>query len=114
MYSPGGERLFTIGHDSHLRVHDVLQLYLPTKVLPVSSTPMQKVAMSLSADGQLLCTATKAEGDRFASLLIFSGAHARNTCLRKHIAFPGSAHIRACLVVHSALLLSTDGAVLQG
>jgi hypothetical protein len=74
IYSPDGERLFTIGQDAHLRVHDVLQLYLPIRVLPVASAPLTKVTMALSEDGALLCTATKTPGQKFASILLFSGA----------------------------------------
>lgn len=74
IYSPNGEHLFTIGPDGHLRVHDVLQLYLPIKVLPLGSAPQSKVAMSLSPDGKLLCTSSKAASEEHASLLLFSGA----------------------------------------
>jgi hypothetical protein len=73
LYSPDGERLFSISRDAHLRVHDVLQLYLPIKVLPLSSAHMHRVAMALSTDGSMLCTATKLPTDKFASLLLFSG-----------------------------------------
>lgn len=72
-YSPDGDRLFTIGQDGHLRVHDVLQMYLPIQVLPIAAGQLAKVAMALSADARQLCTATKAQGQKFASLLLFAG-----------------------------------------
>ena len=73
MYSHDGERFFTIGEDAHLRVHDVLQLYLPIRVLPLTSLPTSKAAMALSHDSELLCASTQAPGLQNASLLLFTG-----------------------------------------
>lgn len=109
MYSPDGERLFTVGRDGRLRVHDVLQLYLPTKVLPLSSGPLQRACLALSRSGERLCTATKPAADGHAALLLFSGAPA----MCRHARVRASAGVMYCgspadALQYTALL---DGAV---
>ena len=100
MYSPDGERLFTVSRDGRLHVHDVLQLYLPTKVLPLSSSPLQRACLALSQNGQRLCTATKPAPEGHAALLLFLGAstsgslHSARPHERVTLGGRGAAHLR--------------------
>lgn len=74
MFSPDGERLLSLGQDGYIHVHDVLQVYLPSKVLTLAPAKVQSAAMAMSGDGSLLAAAVHVAGQAFSSILLYSGA----------------------------------------
>ena len=77
MFSPDGERLLSLGKDGYIHVHDVLQVYMPSKVLALAPTKVLSAAMAMSADGGLLAASVRVAGQAFSSILLYSGS-----CLR--------------------------------
>lgn len=73
IFSPDGERLLSLGNDGYIHVHDVLQVYLPSKVLALAPAKVQSAAMAMSADGSLLAASVRIAGHTYSSILLYSG-----------------------------------------
>jgi len=73
MFSPDGERLLSLGNDGYIHVHDVLQVYLPSKVLALAPAKVTSAAMAMSADGSLLAASVRIAGHAHSSILLYSG-----------------------------------------
>ena len=64
----------SLGHDGYVHVHDVLQMYMPSKVLALAPGNVQSAVMTMSADGSLLAASVRIAGQTFSSILLYSGA----------------------------------------
>eukprot|EP00892_Ulva_mutabilis_P005257 jgi/Ulvmu1/3102/UM015_0142.1 len=77
MFSPDGERLLSLGNDGYINVYDVLQVYLPSKVLAMAPEKVQSAAMAMSGDGGLLAATVRIAGQAFSSILLYSGPQSK-------------------------------------
>lgn len=99
MFSPDGERLLSLGHDGYIHVHDVLQVYLPSKVLALAPAKVQSAVMAMSGDGEMLAASVRIAGQTFSSILLYSGVTPPLTSLCCWV--PACCSTPACLLLQA-------------